>query len=288
MSAPRLLQLNKRPWYIRLPAKWTIFLLTVLVVCFPWPAAFVRHVQRWRDPNALVQPEAPEIKALADELRPRLTDELPPAEVLWIVEQFVYKKLPYAWDWDTWGMADYIPTVEEALRSGREDCDGRAVVAASLLRNLGFKADLVSDFAHVWVKTDRGDTMSPRPTTAIVATPEGPKVQWAALGALPRAAAYGVAVFPLARELMIVVVAWLLLVRGGPGRPVRVLGFALMVAGLLCLRKGGVIDVNPQRWMQFSGVGLWAVGALVSAWPRKSALNPGTNSSPTGIGLSGS
>ena len=44
------------------------------------------------------------------------------------VEKFVYGHVPYAWDWDTWGVADYLPSVAEVRRMGREDCDGRAVV----------------------------------------------------------------------------------------------------------------------------------------------------------------
>lgn len=56
------------------------------------------------------------------------------------IEKFVYEKNKSAWDWEVWGNVNYIPTVEEAIASGREDCDGQAIVGASMLREYGYDA----------------------------------------------------------------------------------------------------------------------------------------------------
>ena len=151
--------LQRLPGWYRIPIKLAILGFTVLFVCFPYPGRLVRHVTRWQSPNTLIEPNAPALEPLVAALRPQITADMEPKEVLKTVEKFVYKEISYDWDWNTWGMADYIPTVAEAIAKGREDCDGRAVVAASLLARLGYDAAIVTDFAHVWVKTEHGETM---------------------------------------------------------------------------------------------------------------------------------
>lgn len=254
--------MNSLRWYWRLPVKWILFGATVFLVCFPYPSRFVDHVKHWRDPNALIEPDAAVIQPMLEELRPLLADDPLPREALQRVERFVYQKIPYAWDWVTWGTVDYLPTVTEAVEMGREDCDGRAVVAASLLQNLGFEAQIVTDFTHVWVKTDKGEIMGPRKRKVITATKDGLRIQWSAIAELPKGLAYGTAVFPLGREMIIVFVLWLLLIPSN-GRFVRsVLGLGALLLGLLALRAGGHDFRNPVVWMQWGGV-LLIVGGVV-------------------------
>ncbi|MGB2987380.1 MAG: transglutaminase domain-containing protein [Phycisphaerae bacterium] len=268
----RLLSLNRLRWYARLPIKWIVFGLTVLAVCFPYPHRLVRHVQHWRDPNALIEPDAPAIQPFVEELRHRLTDDLAPPEALKRVEQFVYEKVPYEWDWNTWGTADYLPTVTETIEMGKEDCDGRAVVAASLLRNFGFEAQLVTDFAHVWVMTDQGETMGPGKKKAVVATERGLRVNTDALGELPKALVHGVAVFPLLRELIILSVMWLLLLRRNGGAICSLVALALFLGGLFVLRVGGKGYYHPAFWMQWVGFGSLATGfVLLFVWASYNA-----------------
>ena len=259
----RLLILNKLRWYWRLPMKWTVLALTVLVVCFPYPSVLVRHVKHWSNPNALIEPDAASLQPLVEEFRLRLADDPLPGVALKRVERFVHEKIPYAWDWDTWGTADYLPTVEEAIEMGREDCDGRAVVAASLLANFGFKVQIVTDFSHVWVKTDKGETMGPRKNKTVVATKKGLKIQPSALREVPKALAYGIAVFPLTRELIVVAVCWLLML-GSAGRARFTLaGLACFLGGLFLLRAGGRNDRDPVEWMQWCGFVVGLIGFAI-------------------------
>ena len=261
----RLLILSRLSWYLRLPIKWAIFAVAVLAVCFPYPNLLVRHIRHWRDPNALVEPDARELQPLVDELRPHLGEDLPPREALKRVERFVYDKIPYEWDWNTWGTADYLPTVAEVLEMGREDCDGRAVLAASLLRNFDFDAQLVTDFAHVWVKTDRGELMGPGKQKAIIATERGLRLQLRGLTELPKALAHATAVFPLTREAILLGVLWLLLrPQGGAVRSLG--GLVLLVVALFCLRSGGTDYYHPVVWLQMIGAsGMVAAFLLLGA-----------------------
>ncbi len=254
--------LNELRWYARLPLKWLIFGLTVLAVCFPYPRLAYRHLSHWRDPNALIEPEAPALQPWVAELRASLPADSPPKETLQHVQQFVHRKLPYEWDWNTWGLSDYLPTVEEAVSLGKEDCDGRAVVAASLLRNLGFESRIVTDFAHVWVQTNHGETMGPGRRKAIVATETGINVNWRGLVEIPRALAYGVAVFPWRREMIVLLVGWWLLL-GRSGLRVSAAALGGLLLGFFLLHRGGGDYRHPVVWMQISGGALMGFSAAV-------------------------
>lgn len=272
----RLFWLNGRRWPVRLPIKWAIFGLTSLIVCFPYPRLFIRHLQHWSDPNALVEPSAPALAPLIEEVRPKIPDDLPPKQLMRVVEQYVNKKIEYDWDWNTWGMADYLPTVTEAVNLGREDCDGRAVVAASLLTHFGLEAELVTDFAHVWVKTAAGETMGPGKHKAVTATKEGLKVSPLALVELFKGIGLGVSVFPLPRELIIVMVLWLLMLRRNCGKTCGIVILALLVGGLLVLRQGGTVYLKPVVWQQIAGIVLMLIGiACAFFWAGRNARRAG-------------
>ena len=259
--------LNRLPFFTRWPLKGGILVATVFFVCFPNVAQFVRHVQRWRNPNALVEPDAAALAPLAAELRERLSPDQSPADALRVVQALVYEKIEYEWDWVNWGNVDYIPTVTEAILKGREDCDGQAVVAASLLRRLGYQADLVTDFSHVWVRTEYGDTMSPGTQTAIVAQDGGLSIQPDALLQLPGALGFGLSVFYLDRELVIVLAIWLMMIRPGRKWWRNALALGMLVGGLMLIRKGGAGWTVPYVGAEPSGVAV-----MVLAWVVASSL----------------
>jgi len=238
----------------RIPTKIALFLLTVFLVCFPNPGLLVEHVRRWRNPNQLVEPDSPALLPLTEEAQAAIAPELAPPDVLKAVEKLVLKRVAYEWDWNNWGNADFIPTVTETLEKGKEDCDGRAVVAASLLTRLGYPAQIVTDFSHVWVTTEFGDLMGPGKSHAVVATGTGLQIKPSAWKPLAKALAYCVAPFPLPRELIILVVFWWLLLRGGVGVGWSLVAFTLMLNGLLFLRAGGENYWKPIVWMQLVGI----------------------------------
>ena len=268
----KLFFLNGLAWYLRWPTKCAIFGIATLVVCFPYPNRLIDHLRHWRDPNALIEPDAPELQPLLAELRSKIRADDPPKQTLRAVERCVYRHVKYDWDWNTWGMADYLPTVAEVMEQGREECDGRAVIAASLLTNLGIRSEIVTDFSHVWVKTEHGETMGPGKRKAVVATPDGLRIQRGALAQIPKSLAFGAAVFPLEREVILVLVLWMLLLRSGGGAACNVTAMALMFGGLVVLRSGGKDHLHPIIWQQLLGVsGLLAGAACLLWWARAHA-----------------
>lgn len=252
-----IMPLNRLRWYVRWPCKWAAFGIVYFIVCFPYPSLFIRHVRHWSNPNALIEPNAPALQPWVQELR-AMPAESDPQAVLKRVQQFVYDHVPYDWDWNTWGLVDYMPTITEVIEMGHEDCDGRAVVAASLLRNLGFNAHIVTDFAHVWVATDYGETMGPGKIKTVEMTDKGLKFQWGGLLELPRATAYGTAVFPIGREIILLLAAWLLLMRTSPRLLLGGFTLSLMLIGLYLVYQ----EDEPLR-----SVHSWVVISLmVESW----------------------
>lgn len=246
-----LWRLNDTRRLVRWPIKCGILAFTVLAVCFPNPVLLARHLAHWRDPNALIEPDAAALAPMVAALRKQLAGLDDPRDVLRAVEKFVYAAIPYDWDWNTWGSADYLPTVTETIEMGREDCDGQAVVAASLLRNFGFKTELVANFSHMWVRTDKGEVMSPGKNKAVVATKHGPELHLRGLLELPKSMAFGIAVFPLMREIIVLVVIWLLLIhrrRRALRQGVRLFLFAV---ALLVLRGASEDYRKPVVWLQW-------------------------------------
>ena len=261
-----LWRLNELRRLKRWPIKAALIALVVLVVCYPYPRIFIRNLRHWSDPNVLVQPDHPGLRDWLDELRADAIEQLPAKEALRRVESLVYKKVPYEWDWNTWGTADYMPTVDEILANGKEDCDGRAVIAASLLRGLGYDAKLATNFAHVWVTTPQGDTMGPGERTAIVATEKGVKFRAVALGEMFRGFAFGTAVFPLSREIVIALAAWLMLLERRSSRWKAAACLVGMVVGLILVQRGGANYWDQNVRMVRGGFAMIASAMFLQWW----------------------
>lgn len=233
---------ERRAW-LRGPTKLLVLLLVVAVTLYPRLDYLPAWVGRLRDLGSVLDPSHPGLAPFEDDVRARLKSDSPPREALGVVEKVVYERVPYAWDWDTWGVVDYLPTVDEALRIGREDCDGRAVVAASLLRRMGYQADLVSDVLHVWVDTPSGPAMNPTSAEkTIVSTPTGTKVSITpgVVRNLGRGMTYGVGAFPMEREIIIVVALALLTMHPRSSVWRRIAGCLMLWIALTTLRGAGI------------------------------------------------
>jgi hypothetical protein len=233
---------ERRAW-LRVPVKLLLLAVVVAVTLYPRLDYFQTWVGRLRNIGSLLDPAHPGLASFEADARAQLTSKSDPAEALRVVEKVVYARVPYAWDWDTWGVVDYLPTVDEVLKLGREDCDGRAVIAASLLRRMGYEAQLVSDVLHVWVDTPAGATM--RPTSAektIVSTPTGTKVNITpgVVRNLGRGMTYGVGAFPLGREAIILAALALLTMQPRSSVWRRIAGCLMLWIALTTLREAGI------------------------------------------------
>jgi len=258
-------RLANAPFWVRWPIKWVIFGVVVFLVCYPYPSLFRRHLQNWRHADQLPDPNEPLLQPLLHDLDAHLAARgvttSAPADWLRQVQIFVNKRVPYKYDWETWGVADYLPTLPEVIRQGAEDCDGRAVVAAALIRAKIGQAHLVGGSSHIWVSSPLGDTMGPMGQPSIASSPEGMSIRWLDfinLGEL----AVNISLFPIAREAIIVLTAWLLLLPRGFRKWQALLGLLLLIEAWIMFRLAGHYAYQPSSWGARWAL-LHAVAALV-------------------------
>jgi len=114
-----------------------LVILWIWLVLYPNPANLVFSVQRIFDPNVDPEAAAP------------LAAQMPPDPEA--IEEAVLEIVPYSYDWQTYGMPWYCPTVEQILDKGKGDCKARALLLASLLEAKGIPYTLNYSPVHVWV-----------------------------------------------------------------------------------------------------------------------------------------
>lgn len=259
---------HDRPAWQRWPVKWLVLGFVVLGVLFPLPGRLWRHIQHARNSETLILPDHPAVAPVLAEYEAYLHEAQPVDELdfLAVTEAFVYRRVPYSYDWENWGVVEYLPTAVEVIERGTEDCDGRAVLAATLLRARGYDANLAADPRHMWVRTPQGDLMNPLGEPVFRQTDEGVEVDWLRLidsGPM----AFGIAIFPIWRELVIIVAAWLLLMHPGQQAWQRVLSLILGIAALFLMRYAGQNPVQPIYSLIYCSIGL-VLAAVAVSWLR--------------------
>jgi hypothetical protein len=262
-------------WPIRWLIKCGFLLAVVFLTLYPHPSLFVKDIQHLRHLDAMPDPDSPALAPWARELAAQLPANATPRQRIDIVQKFVYEKVPYAFDWDTWGVADYLPTVSEAVAKGRGDCGTRALIAASLLQRYDPTARMVTDCKHMWVKADAGECMHPAGPEVIEATPTGLKTRWSNVINI-RGPAYGMAVFPLARELIIVAAVTLVLCDPRMRTRTAVGAVLLLVQGLLVVRLAARNPWAPVMWGVWLGLAEMAAASIMMGVATRRGRRPGT------------
>jgi hypothetical protein len=75
-----------------------------------------------------------------------------PDDPAYIEQQLEGPLLPYAVPWETYGVPWYYPTTREVIEKGVADCQGRAIVFASILEAKGIPYTLRASLDHIWVE----------------------------------------------------------------------------------------------------------------------------------------
>ena len=152
---------NQRPLK-RASLKLALLAVVVLFALYPNPVLLLRQLGHYLDTESLIQPHLPAMPEINREIDQLIATNAPALTELKAVERFVYRRIAYQYDWHGWWNLDYWPTAAEVWERKREDCDGRAVLAASILRARGHAdARLVANLQHVWVAVGTNELMGP-------------------------------------------------------------------------------------------------------------------------------
>jgi len=142
--------------------KLALLAVFVLFALYPNPVLLVRQVGHLLDMESLIQPNLPAMPEINRDIDQLLATNVVPLTELKAVERFVLRRISYQYDWHGWWNLDYWPTAAEVWERQREDCDGRAVLAVSILRARGHQdARLVANLQHVWVAVGTNELMGP-------------------------------------------------------------------------------------------------------------------------------
>jgi hypothetical protein len=231
----------------RVLLKITIFCCVLFFILNPNPKRFVHQVQRYFQTELLIQEKFTGIDRINREINALLPSNATPQEEFAVVQSYVYEHIAYEYDWDNWGNIDYWPTAEDVWARQREDCDGRAVLAASILRSRGFdSATLAGSIRHIWVQIGERGLMAPDTEQNVRISGGELSVSLPSLQILLESTALYVADFPTIRNLILFFAALLLCYH--PSRKLSQF-FGIATVGLVgfILFKDWAQDVNSGK-----------------------------------------
>lgn len=270
----------------RILVKWLIAVSLVLVVLNPNLKRAVLQVKHTLHPDTLIQPHFSGIERVNAQIDRWIAADRGRHSEARLVARFVVRQIAYVTDYENWGNLEYWPTAQEAWQKGQEDCDGRAVLATSLLRSRGYhSARLIVGLDHMWIKVDENEKdpvkpphyvalLNPNPNFSLD-LPDHPDSHdlWCLVQAflhptaLRETSTQFVADIPLVRKVILVVAA--LLLCSYPSR--RLIGPLIGIAlGLLSVWV--LADWDPDRgdWLRAGlSAGLFlAASAIALLWER--------------------
>lgn len=116
-----------------------IFLIFLLIL-----SSQVHYYERETNPNLLIRSNSIGVSLISQEIEEKDLDDFISVRIETVTE--VYNN---------------YPSPIEILSSMRDDCDGQAILAASILENMGYKPKVVFGIGHAWVEYDGGNILSP-------------------------------------------------------------------------------------------------------------------------------
>ena len=137
--------------------KLACFGAVALVVLNPNLKRAAMQLNHLRTPEACIQTDFPGMKNIQYQIN-RLAERDPTQPEGQLVERFVLNRIRYVSDYENWWNIEYWPLAREVWELKQEDCDGRAILAASILRARGFSsATLMVGLDHMWVQVDANE-----------------------------------------------------------------------------------------------------------------------------------
>ncbi len=90
------------------------------------------------------------------------------------IEKYIKLVIPYRYDWETYNLPWYFPTVEEAVAKREGDCKTRMVIFSSVLEYHELPYTILSSPTHIWVEYEgKEPTDSERFEVAMISSGPG-------------------------------------------------------------------------------------------------------------------
>ncbi len=142
--------------------KSVLYFFILLFVLFPNPALVIDQIGAYLNTEALFETGFPEMATINAQIDSLLPADFTFQEEYEAIVRFVYDNIHYEFDWDNWANSEYWPPASKVWRRGREDCDGRAILAVAIFRSRGYRdADIVGSMQHLWIQVNGKELMGP-------------------------------------------------------------------------------------------------------------------------------
>ena len=105
--------------FLRWPAKALLFAAAAFLVLFPDPGRARTLMARVQDMEQLLDPEHPALAPLEQQARASLSNTADGRSALRVVEKVVYEHVPYSFDWQTWGVVEWLSLKKSSRRPDR-------------------------------------------------------------------------------------------------------------------------------------------------------------------------
>ncbi len=196
----------------RVVIKLVLFGLVVLFVSLPNPVLTVKQLQAYLNTEALFDSEFPEMQQINTKIDSLLPPDYTFEQEYRTVVRFVYDHIKYEYDWDNWLNSEYWPNAHEVWQRGREDCDGRAILAVAIFRARGYAdANIVGSMRHLWIRVGDNELMGPDKEKLVVVEDGKKTFLMPSLTYMLEAMAGHVFTFPTSRMIAILMVFLLML-----------------------------------------------------------------------------
>jgi hypothetical protein len=140
------------------------FVVFTVAVLNPNLKRAVLQVQHTFTPEALIQTNFTALPAINAQLDRWVVGDRGQHSEARLVAKFVLRKIKYVTDYENWDNLEYWPTAEEVWSKRQEDCDGRAILATSILRSRGFpSARMVVGLDHMWIRVNENEKNPSKP-----------------------------------------------------------------------------------------------------------------------------
>ncbi|KYK36797.1 MAG: transglutaminase domain-containing protein [Theionarchaea archaeon] len=115
------------------------------------PSSWKNQIERRANPDILIQPE--KVASFYAQIESSINGD--PEKAF----EYIESEILYTSDFFNHASLDHLPTAEEVLRSGQDDCDGQAVLLCSVLRYAGYDAYVIIGPSHAWVEVNTEDPL---------------------------------------------------------------------------------------------------------------------------------
>ena len=241
----------------RIFVKIILLFFVVVVIHYPNPYLLIKQISHFTNVESLINEKLPDIDGINNSINERLKKDHTKKAKYYAVQQFVYRNIHYKDDWVNWLNIDYWPTADEVWERKEEDCDGRAVLAVSILRSRGFKtAQIVGNISHIWVRIDKSEIMGPRKDKNFqtIITGKGKsktKISKPDKNRMTKVFSYHIRKFPIARNILLIVLTLIIIIHPCKDRKVYYLGSIVGLLSFLYLKEW---SISRQYYITFDFV----------------------------------